>query len=685
MFFAYIDPGTGFTLFSFGGWLIAILLALLGFFLPFFKKIFSFLKRPKILIILACVAIVLVVIMTGANMAKKISAFDKKIILIGFDGLSPEIAEPLMEEGRLPNLARLKEEGSYSRLATSNPPQSPVAWSAIATGKNPGENGIFDFIVRDPKTYGLTLSVSNITKNKPKRVLKGEAFWQYLSKSGVPSVIISYPLTFPPDRLDGRMFSGMGVPDILGTEGTFTFYTTEPLPRDKDIGGNVFQVQRSPLMVLNLIGPKVAGAFGKADNVKVPFKVTLKDDNESIAIEFQDNKFEMKPGQWSGWKGVVFNIGLFKKMRGIFKFYLVETEPGFKLYISPINLDPRQPFFAISYPKSYSAWLAKKIGLYHTQGMPFDTWSVNEKRLTEAPFLEHANDVFGERKAMLNTELDRFDKGLLFCYFEITDIIQHMFWRYTDPDHPLYRENAPMEYKNEIKDLYERMDAVTGEVMKRLGPGDTLMIMSDHGFNTFRTAVHVNTWLRDNGYLELKDPYAPSGAELLSDIDWSKTKAYAIGFGAIYVNQKGRERDGIVEPGAETEALKKEISARLKEWTDEKYGAPVINNVYAREEIFRGDYAGKAPDLYIGFNIGYRASWQTALGGVPEGLLEDNLKEWSGDHLFDPALVPGVIFSNRKIVKKDPSVYDITPTVLKAAGYTDEKVGSCGFDGGPLF
>lgn len=680
MFLGYIDPGSGFTIFNFGSWLIAILFAFLGLFLVFLKRISNFLKKYKKIGIFFILFIVSLILIIGVIMNKK-STFDKKIIILGFDGLSPKIAESMMEKGELPNFNKLKEMGSYRHLLTTNPSQSPVAWAGFATGKNPGKNGIFDFIVRDPETYSLRLSLSDIEKGSPVKAIKNKCFWQYTSDEKIPTTIIGCPLTFPPDKIYGRMLSGMGVPDILGTEGTFTFYTSESLSNDKDIGGKVFKVNKSPIMIMDIIGPRISILGGKTDNLKVPFKVILQEDNDSVFVQFQNNKFELKKDEWSDWKDVTFKSGLFKKIKGIFKFYLVEVQPEFKLYISPINFDPRSPLFPIAYPKSYSKELADNIGLYHTQGMPMDTWAVNENRLGEEVLLEQADVVLKERKRILDFELKRFNKGILFCYFGLTDTIQHMFWRYIDPHHPLYGENAPQEYKETIKKWYKKMDNVLGDVMKRLDEKDTLIVLSDHGFDTFRRAVHINTWLRRNGYLELKNPYAESGAELLKDIDWLKTKAYAIGFGAIYINQQNRERDGIVKPGQETELLKKEISLKLKEWQDEKYNKPIINNVYKQEDIFFGKYAKDTPDLYIGFNAGYRASWQTALGGVPEYLIEDNLKKWSGDHLFDPMLIPGVLFLNKKIDKKQPSIYDITPTILKIIGYNKDELQKCNFDG----
>lgn len=675
MLLGYIDPGTGFSILSTGVWFFAFCLGLFGVLLAFLKRTFPFFKKHRKVLIVAIAAGLIII---GITMNKKMPGFNKKIIIIGFDGLSPQILEPMMAQNQLPNFSKLKENGSYRRLATTNPAQSPVAWTAMATGKNPGKTGVFDFIVRDPKNYHLRLSLSNIEKGSPKRVIKTKCFWQYASQRKIPAVIITCPVTFPPDKINGRMLSGAGVPDILGTEGTFTFYTTELLDQNKDIGGQVFSIRKSPVMTLRLIGPRIITLGQGAKNAEVPFKVALPENKKSAVIEYQGHKLELKAGQWSDFREVSFKIGLFRKIKGIVKFFLVETEPNFKLYISPINFHPRQPFFPISYPKNYSRDLADKIGFYYTQGMPFHTWAVNEGRLTEEAFLTEAEEILKEKKAMLDWELQRFKAGILFCYFESPDIIQHMFWRY-------FASDSPPQYKEIIKNWYQKMDQILGKVIKNLNQDDTLIVLSDHGFNTFKRAVHLNTWLRKNGYLELEDSSAESGAELLADIDWTRTRAYALGFGAIYINQKGREKNGLVAPGQETALIKKEIAQKLKEWRDEQNHQPVVNEVYPREDIFWGKYSDQTPDLYLGFKQGYRASWQTALGAVPKDLIEENLKKWSGDHLFDPALVPGIIFSNRKITQEKPTIYDLTPTILKLIGFQNKELKRLDFDGQPLF
>jgi predicted AlkP superfamily phosphohydrolase/phosphomutase len=512
---------------------------------------------------------------------------------------------------------------------------------------------------------------------------KAKSFWDYTSDAGVESIIIDCPVTFPPDKIKGRMLSGMGVPDILGTEGTFTFYTTRAGGVNDDVGGQVLRLEKSNKTESYLVGPKVAKGKG-AENVKVPMEIEINDDKKSIKLVYQGKEVELGEKQWSDWQEVTFKLDWLKKVRGVFKFYPVEVEPDLRLYVSPINYDPRDPVYPISYPKKYSQELAEAIGWYHTQGLPIDTWAVNENRLDEEALLEQAEEVFAERKSMLDYELEKSDKGILYVYFGSPDTVQHMFWRFRDEDHPLYDKDAPEEYRTKIEQWYEKLDGVLGEVMEKVGDEDLLIVLSDHGFNTFRRSVNLNTWLRKNGYLQLKDPQAAVGGELLAEIDWSKTKAYAVGFGGIYLNLEGREGQGVVKPGEEAEVLKNELAKKLEDWLDEKTGKSVVSRVYDGKEIFWGEEAKGMPDLYVGFNVGYRASWQTALGGVPEELIEDNMLEWSGTHLVDPELVPGVLLVNKPGVKEKPSILDVAPTILKYVGFEGDKLAGEDFDGTPL-
>jgi predicted AlkP superfamily phosphohydrolase/phosphomutase len=691
MILGYIDPATGFTLVGAGSGLLALWLAAAGIFLLFLKKIRNFFKKHWrfviIALIIVCISIAALIMMNIWN--KKSGQFDHKVIILGFDGLSPTIVERMMREGKLPHFSALKEKGSYSPLATTNPAQSPVAWAGFATGKNPGKHGIFDFIVRDPKDYQLRLSLSNYKNNKPQPVLKAKGFWWYMSKRKVPTILLGAPMTFPPEKIHGRMLSGMGVPDILGTEGTFSYYTTEQnMQEGKSEGGQTFHISRENLVVAHLIGPRFVGSDGSVKKAKVPFKIEVHPGKGEVTVQYQDTRVHLTPGVWSDWQTVGFDVGQRKKAHGIFKFYLTRMVHPLGLYVSPINFDPHKPLFPISYPSEYSAELADALGsFYYTLGIPFETWGVNEEVLAEKPFLEQVNATFIERNKQLAYELERFEQGVLFSYYGMPDAIQHMFWRYIDPNQSLnIRAEENEIYQKTIEEWYQQMDEVLGRIFNVVGPEDSVSVLSDHGFDRLHSNVHVNTWLMENGYLVLNNPDALMGGPLFADVDWSKTKAYAIGFGGIYINQKGRERDGGVAPGGETDHLKSEIIAKMSEWVDGRTKDRVVHKVYRREEIFSGDHVDDAPDLFIGFNIGFQSSWQTALGEVPNVLLEANPKKyWSGTHLFDPAFVPGIVLTNKKITKSNPTLYDMTPTILKLIGYTDAEIKKLDFDGSPLF
>ena len=589
----------------------------------------------------------------------------KKVIVLGIDAMDPNITERLINGGRLPNLSYLKTVGSYSHLKTTIPSESVVAWSSFVTGLNPGGHGIFDFVMRNPKDYSLYLSLNEVSTNKGKIKIQtrrhGLAFWQILSKNKISCYIYFCPNTFPAQSLFGKMISGMGVPDISGTMGKFIFYTTKILSEeDKDSRGKIIHIEpKNNIVHTSIYGPKVE-SDGQITESAVPLKITVFPDEEKILLEFQENQVLLKKSTWSDWQRLSFKIGPFKSVYGILRFYLKSIKPEFELYASPINFDPQRPPFSISYPYNYSKKLAEKIGLYYTQGMPHDTWALTEDRLDEKAFLEQVDEVLNEKKKILKEELKEFKGGLFFFYFDTLDAIQHMFWRYIDTQHPLYEKDSL--YKDTIFRYYEKIDQIVGEILKSLDKNTTLIILSDHGFSSFRRAVHLNRWLLENGYLFLKEGKNES-KEFFEDVDWSKTKAYALGFGGIYLNRIGREYYGIVDE-SEKQLLKQAIIKGLKELRDSKTGEAAVKNVYAQEEVFEGPYANDAPDLFVGFNKGFRASWQTALGGVPNVLIEDNKKKWSGEHLVDSLLVPGVLFINKKLDFKNSAMIDIAPTLL---------------------
>ena len=312
-------------------------------------------------------------------------------------------------------------------------------------------------------------------------------------------------------------------------------------------------------------------------------------------------------------------------------------------------------------PPEYAAELAQRIGLYHTIGMPEETWSLNEERISDKAFLEMVDTILKENEAMLFDTLGRDDSELVVTVFVQPDRVSHMFWRGIDPQHPLHDQTDEVA-RSAIRWIYGESDRILGRVLEVMKPEDRLIVLSDHGFDSFRRAVHLNRWLADEGYLALK-PGAPSSESLFTNVDWTKSKAFALGLNGIFLNLSGREALGIVRP-EDVAALKQEISDKLKAWRDPDTGETVVLNVSDGSEIYHGKKTADAPDLVVGYSHGYRASWQTALGGVPDLLVEDNTRKWSGDHCIEPSLVPGVLFTSFKPPREVASIIEI-PSLIR--------------------
>ncbi len=613
----------------------------------------------------------------------------QKMIVLGFDGMDPNLLQKYMDAGMLPNFKKLAKTGDFKPLATTIPPQSPVAWATFITGQDPGGTNIFDFIARDPKTYLPYLSIGEVLPPKKEFKLfgwrlpyskaevtcyrKGKTFWEYLDESKVPSTILRAPSNFPPVQHKGKSLSGMGTPDIIGTYGTFQFFTSKSGEGGAEQGGRVYKVK----IINNVIETQIQGPVNTFKEERpvstVSLTIRLDPKNPIVRLKFQDQDLILKEGQWSGWLPITFKMS-FSKAAGIGIFYLKQVRPEFQLYLSPINIDPRHPPFSISSSDDYAKELAEKIGLFYTQGMPEDTWAFNEGRLNEEEFLQQSDIPLQERLKMFRLELANLKKqkkGLLFCYFSTTDAVQHMFTGYMDPQFPGYTKELGQKYGRIIGELYQKMDVILGETMEKMDPGTTLLVLSDHGFTTYRRYFNLNTWLHDNGYMAYRNEYKRSCDEFFENVNWNRTKAYALGLNALYLNLEGREGQGIVNPG-EKDKLLKEIRQKLLAVRDPENNQQVISHVDISEKIYQGEFRKKAPDLIIGYNIGYRASWYTALGQAPEDILGDNTSKWSGDHCIAGQQVPGIVLANKKIKVEKPAIIDLAPTILHEFGIKEK-------------
>lgn len=659
---AYIGPGAGFAFISsFFILLITILLAIMTIFFWPLSLAIRTLKTKK-------------------RSSKKHAP--KRVIIVGLDGLDPDLAARYMREGKLPNLSKISNTGTFRKLRTTLPPISPVAWSTFITGVDPSRHNIFDFLNRDLRTYLPELSSTRIEKTskslslgkysiplgKPsiKMLRKGKPFWSLLGEYGIFSSIIRVPITYPPEKLNGVLLSGMCVPDLKGTQGTFTGYTSSNNSAKKRTGGVQIQVDREGNRINTYIPGPDNYLLKTNEEMRIPLRITVKG-NDEVVLEIPKEKITLKIDTYSPWVKLTFKAGPGMKVRGICRFFIKQIHPDFEMYMTPINIDPEAPSLPISFPFSYSVYLAKMMGSYATLGLAEDTWALNERVIDEDVFLEQAYKHHNERETMLFNALDKTRNGLCVCVFDTTDRIQHMFMRFISKDHPAHSIDVVKEdYASTIETLYTRMDDMIGRVMKTTDKDDVLMVISDHGFKQFKRGVNLNSWLYKNGYLTLKDGKETSD-EWFKDIDWGKTRAYTFGLCGIYINETGRESQGIVSAG-EKEELKAELISRLQGLPDDETGQIALKEVYDITKYYDGPYRDNGPDLIIGYNEGYRASWGAAVGKVDEKIFEDNNKSWSGDHCIDPSLVPGVFFCNRKISVDDPHIMDMAPTVLELFG-----------------
>jgi len=606
----------------------------------------------------------------------------KKVIVIGLDGLEPAIVERLLQCNELPNLARIRQTGTYARLQTTYPAQTPVAWSSFATGTNPGGHGIFDFICRDPETYLPDLALSRFEKPKnmfslPRVVNKrrGVPVWQRLSEAGVPSVVLRCPCTFPAESLQGRMLSGIGVPDLRGGQGTGTFYTQDRSVAAKE-HENVVYLDSGPELLTYAIGPRNTRSTPASDlKAELRIKADPAAGKLSIITGGTPAVVELSKGAWSPWVRVKFKVSMLQAVSGLVRFYCRQVAPVVEFYASPINFDPATPPFPISSPPTYGKELSEAIGLFSTVGMAEDHTGHNNGRFDEQAYADQCELVFQERERMMAYELERFSEGLFFVLFDTPDRLQHMFWRFLDKQHPLFEPDRASEFGPRVAQLYQRCDRTLGQVLERVDEETLLIVLSDHGFNSFRRGFDTNTWLWQNGLLAMQSGKKPDQqlGEGFPGVDWSKTYAYAVGLGGIYLNLKGREGGGTMEVGsAEAERACRAIQEGLANLADQKAGTPAIRSVSRKEQIYSGPYMPDAPDLLVNFHPGYRVSWPTSLGGFSQSLFEDNTRRWSGDHIIDPDAVPGILFMNRPAAHNHARMLDLAPTILKyldAPGY----------------
>ena len=662
------------------------------------------------------------------------SKFSQRLVILGFDGMDPALVGTWMKEGKLPNMKRLAEQGGMSPLATTLSPESPTAWASFATGMNPGKHNIYDFLIRDTTTYLPDLGMVRreparflfdyIPYSKPKlfSIRGATSFWVTAGKAGVRSSVLTVPVTFPPEDVpNGELLSGLPLPDIRGTMGTFYYFATD-LSRyeegNTEFGGILKRlVVEQDVARTEIIGPpnpiikqKIQAIRAKgssaspadraaltelqaAEDVRIPFTIRWNRPAKTATVEIAGQSLVLEPGKMSRWINLDFRVNFLIRVHGMAQLLLLNANNELQLYISPVNWKPDRPPVPMSSPASFSGDLFERLGYYRTLGWAEATWPLNEGRIDERTFMEDLYKAFDDRAQVILSRIDSREWDVLVGVIESTDRVQHMMWRLMDPRHPMYDATLAAQFGDSIERVYRRADQFVGEVVEHIEPGTAVLIVSDHGFHSWRKAVNLNTWLVQQGYMALQGQQPGEkklddlfgGGEFWENVDWSRTRAYAMGLGQIYFNLQGREGKGIVSPGAEATQLADELSARLLTMIDPDDGSRIVRAVYKRDDVYTGAYLANASELQVGMEDGYRVSWQTTLGGSPQGIVYPNMKKWSGDHGgYDYATTSGVLISNRPITRHGPagaSIMDIAPTVLKYFGLPIPG----DIDGKPLF
>ena len=622
------------------------------------------------------------VVVLSLVLALALPAAAGRVVILGFDGVDPKLAQGMIDAGELPNLKALAESGTFVPLESSNPPQSPTAWSSFATSKTPGAHGIYDFLRRTPANYRPGVGFGSVkqpvlagdgalaTPPSFENIRQGDSFWYVANQQGAKCKILSVPFAFPAEDLaESCMLCGLGVPDVRGTTSTFFYF--------KEDAAEVASLSGGKIMPLKFTGDSATAAV---DGLRVPgsrdyatANVSFKADRaaNNVTVSVGDQTATLGEGEWTPWFEWSFELSPNYTVKAISRFHCLEAGDNYRLSLTCLQFHPEEPFMQFTSPPEYGAELKERYGFFKTIGWIYDTHALRQDAMTEDLFLADVAQTMEWREKLTLDELDRGEFDLLISAWTGTDRVGHMFWRFRDPEHPLYTAEGNAKYGRAVEDTYKKMDAIVGKVQARLNDDDVLMIVSDHGFHSFRRGFNVNTWLIREGYLAVEGKNDAATATnmqpFLFGYDWPRTKAYSLGLGSIFLNLKGREGQGAVDPG-QADALIKEIQGKLEALTDPKTGDKVFDAVYTRD-YYEGAMVGDAPDIQLGYAEGYQSTKDAAKGSAPDALFEDNLDKWSGEHAAsDVKNTPGILFLNRPLAKENPKIIDVGVTALKALG-----------------
>lgn len=506
------------------------------------------------------------------------------------------------------------------------------------------------------------------------------ALWESLDLDGVPTRTLGAPCAFPaPDLEHGHLLCGLGVPDLQGTPGSWVLWRAGPVQdgsRVTQMGGRELTLHR-PGGSDRIDGMRLLGPSNPLDQKRLSIDVPLRVVGETVVADIQGREVVLEVGKFSDHQEVRFHWGeLGGAVVGLVRLRLLQVQPHVAIYQEPVQFHPAHqiPYAPLTSPMTFGLELFE-VTPFETVGWAVSTNPYQDELIDDATILEDARALAAGRAAMTLDQARRDDWRVLVSVLSTPDRLQHVFWSDLEPDHPGHDAAGAARRGNVILESYKAIDRLIETLQKDvLREDDTLLVVSDHGFAPFRRAVNLNRFLAEEGWLSANPDGARSldqhlGKAAFSHLDWSKTKAYAMGLGRIWLNLEGREPQGCVKPD-EADALIERIRTRLLALRDTD-GSKVVRSVERASDIYSGARVAEASDLVVGFERGYRISWNSCLGGVDEEVIFENRTRWSGDHCsVDPSLVPGVLFCSRRLspASSVARVADVFPTVRALLG-----------------
>jgi predicted AlkP superfamily phosphohydrolase/phosphomutase len=533
--------------------------------------------------------------------------YHQKLVILGIDGLDPDLVSQFIDQGKLPNIQKLSRQGALQRLETTPSPDAS-AWASFATGTNPGKHGVFG--------------------NETRPVRHGADFWTLAGQAGVRSSVLTVPLTFPPEEIpNGELLSGWPLPDLRDTPGTFTYFASDIAQKDD---GSAVEggIRRRLTFDGDVAHSAVAGPLG----LSLPISIFWNRAGKSATVEIDGTSIRLEEGEWSKWIHIDFGTSRFARLfsgeHGMIEFCLARAGTTFRLYASPVNWRPDRPPARLSSPAGFAADVFERVGPYRTLGWAEATAALDAGLIDEKAFMDDVYRAFDDRMQIILQRLDTKKWDLLVGEIDSLDHVQHVMWRLMDPAHPAHDRAAALRFGDAIEHMYRRCDDLVGEVMKHADADTVVLVMSAYGEHGLTQTFDLNRWLSQ---------------------EQLPGKATATGAGGIFLSPEAH--------GAEEHLI-----ARLTALLDPVTKAPVISAAYRREAVYTGPYVSNAPDVQVGFAPGYGV-------GSTATIFAPNQRKWSADHAsIDYKGVPGTLIASRPTRADSPRVIDIAPTVLRYFG-----------------